>query len=941
MKIYLLSLLLLWNLHGLFAQLIETDPYFPSDDQPVEVIFNATLGNKGLAGYTGDVYAHTGVITNLSSDPSDWRYVKTEWGENTPETKLERIGADLYRFTTGAQTIRQYYDVPAAEEIVQIAFVFRSAAAVGGSYKEGKTETNGDIFAPVYGDGLFVVFKNPLNYDNLIEPGEVFPIDAVANSADSMVIYLNNERVASVTNNEISYTLYAPAAGKQYLKVHAFYEGNSAWDSAYFFVKKPVQTAAVPNGVTDGINYVNDSTVILSLYAPQKQTVYIIGDFNNWEFSDEGFMNRSPDATRWWKQIEGLAPGREYVFQYLVDEQIRIADPYADKILDPWNDKYISNTTYPDLIDYPLDKTNQPASVLQTAQIPFEWRAPPIERPAKEDLVIYELLVRDFIARHDYQTLIDTLGYLKSLGVNAIELMPVNEFEGNSSWGYNTAFHFAPDKYYGTKNDLKLFIDECHKNGIVVILDIVLNHVFGTSPFARLYWDATNNRPASNNPWLNPVAKHDYNVGYDINHESQATKNLVSRVVKYWMQEYNVDGYRFDLSKGFTQNNTLGHTDEWGMYDASRVAIWKNIGNIVWDSDEDFYMILEHFAENREEKELANYGFMLWGNHNHNFRQLVMGWSEDSDIAGISYKNRGWNSPHLIGYMESHDEERLMFSIKQWGNTKNKWYNIKGLDESIKRIAGASAIFYSIPGPKMLWQFGELGYDYSIDFNGRTGEKPIRWDYQNHWMRRHLYDVTASLIKLRQEYEVFRTSDFTISSGTGLIKKVILRGSDMLVVVVANFDIYNQAVTPDFPSTGIWYEYFTGDSLNVESLTQEVLLGAGDYKFYTNKKLATPDVGLGNLPQSEIKASELGIIRMVYPNPVSDQLFIKLNLIKDDNIEVTLLTNTGKEISGFKKSFNSTGEQHVTMDLSGLEKGMYLLRVTGSQGTEIQKVIKM
>jgi glycosidase len=680
----------------------------------------------------------------------------------------------------------------------------------------------------------------------------------------------------------------------------------------------------------------------LSLYAPQKQSVYIIGDFNNWEFSDDGFMNRSPDASRWWKQIGGLEPGREYVFQYLVDEQIRIADPYADKILDPWNDKYISNITYPDLIDYPSDKTNQPASVLQTAQTPFEWTAPPIERPAKEDLVIYELLVRDFIARHDYQTLIDTLSYLKSLGVNAIELMPVNEFEGNSSWGYNTAFHFAPDKYYGTKNDLKQFIDECHNNGIVVILDIVLNHVFGTSPFARLYWDATNNRPASNNPWLNPVAKHDYNVGYDINHESQATKNLVSRVVKYWMQEYNVDGYRFDLSKGFTQNNTLGHTDEWGMYDASRVAIWKNIGNIVWDSDEDFYMILEHFAENREEKELANYGFMLWGNHNHNFRQLVMGWSEDSDIAGISYKNRGWNSPHLIGYMESHDEERLMFSIKEWGNTKNKWYNIKGLDEAIKRIAGASAVFYSIPGPKMLWQFGELGYDYSIDFNGRTGEKPIRWDYQNHWMRRHLYDVTASLIKLRQEHEVFRTSDFTISSSAGLIKKVILRGSDMLVVVVANFDIYNQEVTPDFPSTGIWYEYFTGDSLNVESLTQEVLLGAGDYKFYTNKKLATPDVGLGNLPQSEIKASEWGIIRMVYPNPVTDQLFIELNLIKDDNIVVTLLTNTGKEITGYKKSFSSsTGEQHVTMDLSGLEKGMYLLKVTGSQGTEIQKVIKM
>ena len=79
------------------------------------------------------------------------------------------------------------------------------------------------------------------------------------------------------------------------------------------------------------------------------------------------------------------------------------------------------------------------------------------KKVAKEKLFIYELLLRDFVARHDFQTLKDTLNYLQNLGVNAIELMPVNEFEGNESWGYNPAFYFAVDKYYGSKNAFKSF----------------------------------------------------------------------------------------------------------------------------------------------------------------------------------------------------------------------------------------------------------------------------------------------------------------------------------------------------------------------------------------------------------------------------------------------------------------------------------------------------
>lgn len=100
---------------------------------------------------------------------------------------------------------------------------------------------------------------------------------------------------------------------------------------------------------------------------------------------------------------------------------------------------------------------------------------------------------------------------------------------------------------------IKEFIDSAHAKGIAVIMDMVLNHVFGSSPLAQMYWDSKASAPAANNPWLNTVAKHPFNVGNDFNHESPATKQLVSNVVKHWLTQYHIDGFRWDLSKGFTQ----------------------------------------------------------------------------------------------------------------------------------------------------------------------------------------------------------------------------------------------------------------------------------------------------------------------------------------------------------------------------------------------------
>ncbi|RZL12325.1 MAG: 1,4-alpha-glucan-branching protein, partial [Hymenobacter sp.] len=237
----------------------------------------------------------------------------------------------------------------------------------------------------------------------------------------------------------------------------------------------------------------NNTSAILTLTAPNKSYIYVLGEFNNWQTNAAGLMKKTSDVNtsaatgRWWVQIDNLVPGQEYTYQFLVDGQKRIADSYSEKILDPSNDQYIPAVTYPNLKAYPTGSTTGIVSVLSPGAAAYTWTVNNFQRPARTNMVVYELLLRDFVARHDYQTLKDTLNYIQRLGVNTIELMPINEFDGNDSWGYNPCFFFAPDKYYGTKNAFKALVDECHRRGIAVVLDMVLNHASGQSPMVQLY----------------------------------------------------------------------------------------------------------------------------------------------------------------------------------------------------------------------------------------------------------------------------------------------------------------------------------------------------------------------------------------------------------------------------------------------------------------------
>jgi 1,4-alpha-glucan branching enzyme len=813
------------------AQIITTSPAFPTESDEVTITFDASLGTGGLKDYTGDVYAHTGVITENSSNDTDWKYAPT-WGDNSAKYKLTSLGNNKWELKI-TPSIREYYGVADGEKILKMAFVFRSSD----NSKEGKGDGGTDIFADVSEGGLNVSFSSPAN-NTVIEKNENLQVSIQSNASTNLTLLLDGVQNETTTSTEISKIITTDVAGNHELVAVATDGTEEVRATVNFFVRGDVVNESMPANVVPGINYIDDTSVTLVLYAPHKEYVYVIGDFSDWKLDNMYQMKK--DGDNFWVSINNLEAGKEYIFQYLIDGDIKIADPYADKLSDPWNDKYITDATYPSLIDYPEGKTTEIASVFQTGQTAFNWTDAGFTIPKKEDLVVYELHVRDFTAAGDIKTVTDTLDYLERLGVNAIELMPFNEFEGNDSWGYNPSFYFAPDKAYGTKNDYKAFVNECHKRGIAVFMDMVLNHTYGQSPFLRMYFDGS--KPTADNPWYNQEHNFENTAahwGYDLNHESQQTKDLIDRINKYWMEEYHIDGFRFDFTKGFSNKTHSASSDPWGgQYDADRIANLKRMSTEIWNVKSDAVVIFEHLSDNTEEKELAAHGIMLWGNANHDYSAATIG--NGSDFNWTSWKNRGWDGPKLVSYMESHDEERMMYRNLNEGKSLDG-YNVRSLKTALSRVETAAAFFLTVPGPKMIWQFGELGYDISINHNDRTGRKPIKWEYQDDPNRKRLYQVFAALSKIKKEEAAFESDNFTLSTSQSL-KRIEINHADMDIRIIGNFGLSEGSISANFSKTGTWYDYFSGQEVNVTSTDAGISLQAGEYHIYTTKQLTKPNL---------------------------------------------------------------------------------------------------
>ncbi len=743
-------------------------------------------------------------------------------------------------------------------------------------------------------------------------------------------------------------------------------QGTTTISKKFSVVVNPnTVSEAMPSGLVDGINYnTTDATkATLVLDAPLKDFVYVAGSFNNWQPSSGYAMKKDPVSDKFWLELTGLVSGVNNTYQYWVVDatplanspsMVKTADPYSTLVLSPYDDGGIPAASYPNMPVYPTGQ-NFEVTVLKTGQTPYNWQVTNFTKPEKDKLVVYEVLVRDFDAARNYQSLIDKIEYFKTLKINAIELMPVMEFEGNESWGYNTSFHMALDKFYGTSDKLKELIDLCHQNGIAVILDVALNHAFGRNPMVRMWMNDADGdgfgSPTAENPYFNTVAKHSYSVGEDFNHQSLKTQYYVDRVIKQWIEEYKIDGFRWDLTKGFTQVCTAADEACTNRYQQDRVDILKKYADYSWSLDPTHYTIFEHLGSDAEEQEWANYkitetpskGIMMWGKMTDQYNQLSMGYSTENNISRMMSSSRGFTANRLMGYAESHDEERLMYKNVQYGNSSGT-YNVKTVNTALSRMSAIGAVSLLIPGPKMIWHFGELGWDDSIftckdgsvnDASGTlSGDCKLDTKPQPQWAenwlgntnRNKIYYDWAKMINLKVTEPVF-SGTATMANANTVTVNIKITNSNLAatqlkdVLILANFDVIAKNVATGFQYTGTWYNLMDNTSMNVTDVNATINLAPGEYRIYGNKT--------ANLAISEFeKENSVNL----YPNPVLNHFTLNIAPAK-----VQVYAISGQLV----KSFTPNGNTDFQYGVSELKTGLYVVKaIDENNRVQVMKFIK-
>ncbi len=869
------------------------------------------------------------------------------WTNSSEVQKMTNNGNGTYSYTLTPTT---FYG---ATGIAKMGMLVKAKDGTGDKKSQ-------DFITPV--GKVQLTITNPTSNPVVVSSGASLPLSAVMRVQGNTVagafkVYLNNTQIASGNGFPSYSTTLTNLTTSGVIKVVGTPQGQSDTGEKSFnlIIAPTVTTQAVPSGMIDGINYnSSDPTkATLVVNAPGKEFVYVAGSFNNYQPTNTHLMKKDPTSTansnKFWIELTGLTSGRTETYQYWIYDtnpianspaEVKTADPFSTLVLSPFDDPGISSVSYPNLPAYPADQERE-VTVLKTGQAAYNWQVSNFNKPKKEDLVVYEVLIRDFDANRNYQSLIDRIDYFKNLNINAIQLMPIMEYEGNESWGYNTAFHMALDKYYGTETKFKEFVDVCHQNGIAVILDIALNHAFGRNPMVRMWMNDPDGDgwggPSSESPYFNQTATHSYSVGDDFNHQKPMTQNYVQRVVKHWVEEFKIDGFRWDLTKGFTQNCTGSNETCTNGYQQDRVDILKTYADYSWSLDANHYVIFEHLGQENEEKEWANYrynegkGIMMWGKMTEQYNQLTMGYNSNNNINGIGHKSRAsFLGPRVMGYAESHDEERLMYKNVTFGKNTNASHDVTNLNIALSRMSALGAVTIPVPGPKMVWHFGELGMQNSIfTCNNGTVNEPGGTDgdckldtkpqpqWTSNWLsdtnRSKIYNDWSRMIQLKKDEPVFE-GDYNINSGNTLTPTVYVFDNTLAstqlknVVILTNFDVTSQNVTPNFPYTGLWYDLMdvSGNStINVTNTTTPISIAAGQFKMFGNKAstLSIDDVDLGE----QFK---------IYPNPATTSF--KINRSLD---ALSIYDITGKLITQYNGGFEAQHE----FDVSKIAQGIYIV----------------
>lgn len=798
-KIYSLLLACIGCIFGASAQIMTTSPEILTESSSDVVLYyhaDSPLGNDGLKGQpsSAEIYAHAGVITNKSTGDTDWKYAPAKgWGDNSPKYKLEYVSPNVWALKIGK--IREYFEISdASEKVKKIALVFRTADTT----KEGKTKANGDIYVEVHEDGFALEFSTS-NESRAVTSPTTFNFKAITTENATITIKAGETTIAQqsgVTNLTAQYALTQPGSIDVTATATNGTETLTQTISIAYVQASPAEaypglstSVAPPMGAVKN----PDGSVTFCICADQKSSVVLVPSWDDYKILDKNLMKlhsyRGGQHKYFWITVEGLKDDVYYPYYFLIDGVYKVGDPYARIVLDMYSDKWKDelDTAWPGRPQYPYDKFDDTMLAVYRGDLEGNYNFSDFTIPNHDNLVIYELLLRDFTGDEGQangtgtlRQAMEKLDYLKDLGVNAVELLPIMEFNGNKSWGYNTNFYFAIDKAYGSPQDLKDFVEGCHRRGMAVILDIVFNQSDGLHPWYQMY-------DISKNPFYNQTAPHSYSVLNDWKQENEIVRQQFKDALRFWMRVYNVDGYRFDLVKGLADSGAYGNTDG---YIKSRINNMIDFHSAIKEVKPDGIHINEHLLDNKNENnELAADGQLNWVSAGaFNAQDYIKG-SGSGNLENF-YKN-GNNDPFTtIAYAESHDEQRIAY---QGMNSTNS--SIKNKKDVVMKRAGQVAVQLMMsPGSKMIWQFGELGDSQNTKDgnNNDTGNKKVLWDTLNDADIKALHDTYQALCYFRKDNPTLfdRTAKFnyynTTSAPTSTMRYMQLTQGDLEVIAVIN-----------------------------------------------------------------------------------------------------------------------------------------------------------
>jgi malto-oligosyltrehalose trehalohydrolase len=526
----------------------------------------------------------------------------------------------------------------------------------------------------------------------------------------------------------------------------------------------------IPNGASER----GDGTVTFALWAPLKKSVHLIGDFNEWKPEPL----KVDESGLWWIEKQ-LDPGT-YVYQFVLDGATTICDPYARRIR--WD-----------------EGSPQPQAVIEVGAQPYEWHDGDFGIKPLNQLVIYEMHVGNFSPEGTFDGVIERLDYLAELGIDAIELMPVQEFPGDQGWGYNPAYMFTVESAYGSVEDFKRMVDAAHQRGIGVILDMVLAHTAPDSPLVQLY-------PRDQNPYFNP---DDNRWGFpEFNQTSDAAKRFFRDVQDYWLTEFHVDGFRYDYIEGISYDGTNGASFlAWAAKQSKPYAyliaeaIVQDPAAVVRDTDMDCSWHWQFMKVMRAQLFEGEYEGNSYGDLDAVERVLR--------FDGDGYQD---NAQPVI-YLETHDEERLMADAQSCNP------NIDEAGAIRKSMLGAIALF-TAQGVPMLYQGQEFGTSSpkTIDVS------KLPWENLESDAGRALHQHYATLAYLRHMQGALHTNNFQVLLKDAEKRVIVFHrwddnGSD--VVVALNFSPVDQHVTFAFPRAGRWHEWLNDYDEQVSGEEQE------------------------------------------------------------------------------------------------------------------------